>query len=376
MPTKVFIVAGEASADFAAAGLVKELKRLVPDCEFYGVGGKLLEQQGMKAIVSAETLNVVGISDWIDKAKDVLVAYRKVIRTIESNPPDYAILLDLPDFNLRLAKKLKKMNVPVIYYISPQIWAWRKKRIKQIKENVDKMLVVFPFEKEFYEKEGVPVEFVGHPLLETLQARKRYRDQAVIQKNPRIAILPGSRKSEIRYHTPIVKELIKKIKAQFPDAQIQVPVASTLPMERIRADLSLSPQEVVSNSWDCFQWADIAVVASGTATLEAALIGTPFCLFYRVSKSSGWIFKNIVKYKGFIGMPNILLGRQVIKEMFQEQATADHILKELTYLINSGPARLNMVSALLSCRQMLGEKGAHLKAAQIVAGLLHAPTQS
>ena len=153
--------------------------------------------------------------------------------------------------------------------------------------------------------------------------------------------------------------------------KIQVPVASTLPMERIKKDLSLSTEEVVTNSWDCLNWADLAVVASGTATLEAALIGTPFCLFYRVSNSSGWIFKNVIKYKGFIGMPNILLGRQVVKEMFQKDATAENIFSEIKYLVNSGPARLNMVSALLSCRQILGERGAHSKAAQRVFELIN-----
>lgn len=370
MPTKILLIAGEASSDLAAAGLVKELKKLAPHFEFYGVGGKQLSQLGMEVVVSAEKLNVVGISDWLDKAKDIWVSYRKVLKAIDAKKPDLAILLDLPDFNLRVAKKLKGLGVPVVYYLSPQVWAWRKGRIKLIKERVDKMLVVFPFEKDFYQKEGVAAEFVGHPLVEAVQPRKRYRDQAVIQKSPRITLLPGSRKSEVRYHAPVLRSLIASLKKEYPEIQIQVPVASTLSSEWVGKLLGLRPDEMVSSSWDSFHWADLAVVASGTATLEAALIGIPFCLFYRVSPSSGWIFKHFVKYKGFIGMPNILLGRQVVKEFFQEGATSEKIFSELKHLINSGPARLNMVSALLTCRKILGEKGAHCRAADQVMELV------
>lgn len=366
MSTKVLMVAGEASADRAAAGLVSELRKLIPKPHIYGVGGKQLAKQGMDVVVPAEKLNVVGITDWFDKAKDVLVSYRKLSKAIEKQRPDIAVLVDLPDLNLRLAKKLKKMKVPVVYYISPQIWAWRKNRIKTIKDRVDEMLVVFPFEAEIYKAHGVPVQFVGHPLLDCLTPRKRYRDQAVIQKSPRIAILPGSRKSELRYHAPLLRELIKKIEQAYPQAQIQVPVADTLSKESVKERLKISDRQLSMNSWATLDWADFAIVASGTATLETALIGTPFCTFYKVSASSAWIFKKIIKYQGFIAMPNILLERQVVKEFFQESANADAIFSELIRLLNSGPARLNMVSALLTCRKILGESGANQEAAQRV----------
>jgi lipid-A-disaccharide synthase len=232
------------------------------------------------------------------------------------------------------------------------------------------MLVVFPFEKTFYEKEGLAVEFVGHPLLEILEPRKRYRDQAVIQKTPRVAILPGSRKSELRYHAPMLRELIQKIKANYPGSEIKVPLASTLSKEAITKALRIAPAQVTGKSWDTLDWADIAVVASGTATLETALIGTPFCLFYKVNTSSAWLFKNWIKYRGFLGMPNILLGRQVVKECFQENATSEKLFSEIKHLVNSGPARLNMVSSLLSCHQLLGGKGASIRAAKIVSEVI------
>lgn len=363
MSTKIFLVAGEASADIAGASLVRDLKKALPNSVFFGVGGKRLVEQGMEAVVSSETLNAVGVTDWWDRAKDILISYRKILKVIERRKPDIAILIDLPDFNLRVAKKLKKLGVPVIYYVSPQVWAWRKNRLKQIKDRVDEMLVVFPFEKDIYDKASIPASFVGHPLVDLLQPRRRYRDQAVIQKTPRIAVLPGSRKSEIRHHSPIVRGLIELIKKEYPDSQIRVPIASTLSVSWVTEKLKLSPQEVSQDSWDTLHWADIAVVASGTATLETALIGTPFCLFYKVSASSSWLFKNVVKYQGFIGMPNILLGRQVVKECFQENASPDKLFSELKFLINSGPSRLNMVSSLLSCRKLLGERDEQKRAA-------------
>lgn len=363
MPTKIFLVAGEASADLAAASLVRELKKLLPKATFFGVGGRKLAEQGLEVVVPAESLNVVGLWEWWDRAKDVLVSYRKILKVIEQERPDIAVLIDLPDFNLRLARKLKKLGVPVVYYVSPQLWAWRKNRIKLIKELVDEMLVVFPFEKEIYEKAGVPVSLVEHPLVELLQPRRRYRDQADIQKAPRIALLPGSRKSEIRHHAPILRGLITLIKSQYPEAQIRVPVANTLSVPWVTEKLGLKPNDVSQDSWDTLHWADVAAVASGTATLETALIGTPFCLFYKVSPSSSWIFKNLIKYRGFIGMPNILLGREVVKECFQESASPEKLFSELKFMINSGLSRLNMASALLSCRQLLGERKDQARAA-------------
>lgn len=366
MPTNIFLVAGEASADLAAASLVRDLKKLLPGPVFFGVGGKRLIEQGMEVIVHSESLNVVGLSDWWDRAKDVLFAYRKIVKAIEKRKPDIAVLIDLPDFNLRVAKKLKKLGVPVVYYVSPQVWAWRKNRIKLIKERVDEMLVVFPFEKQIYEKAGIPVSFVGHPLLELLQPRRRYRDQAIIEKAPRIAILPGSRKSEIRNHSSILRGLTDKIKKEYPEAQIRVPIANTLSVPWVAEKLGLKPTEISQDSWDTLQWADIAVVASGTATLETALIGTPFCLFYKVSASSSWVFKNLIKYQGFIGMPNILLGREVVKECFQENASPEKLFSEIKFMISSGLSRLNMASSLLSCRELLGEKGDQTRAASRV----------
>jgi len=370
MPAKIFLVAGEASADRAAASLIRDLKKDHPHTEFYGIGGKESTREGMKVDISADSINVVGISDWFGRAHEVILSYQKACKIIDKTRPDLAILIDLPDFNLRLAKRLKKLGVPVFYYFSPQVWAWRKNRLKQIKDRVDQMMVVFPFEEEIYRTEKIPVTLVEHPLLQKVLPRKRYRDQAEIQSAPRIGIMPGSRKSEIIHHADLIKKLINRIQSSYPKAEIKVPVASTLSKNWVKEKLSLNDTQISEDAGDVLYWADLAVIASGTATLEASLSGLPFCLFYKVSRSSAWLFKNVVKYQGFLGMPNILTQSETVKEFFQDNATPSHLFEELDRLIKKGPVRLQMVSRLLQCRALLGERGKRPRASQVVSNAI------
>ena len=229
------------------------------------------------------------------------------------------------------------------------------------------MMVVFPFEEEIYQKANIPVALVEHPLLEKVSPRKRYRDQAEILKAPRICIMPGSRRSEVAYHAGLIKDFIKRIKASYPHAEIKIPVAPTLRKSWVKEKLSLSDSQLSDDSNELLAWADVGVIASGTATLEAAISGLPFCLFYKVSRSSAWVFKNLIKYKGYLGMPNILTQAETVKEFFQEEATAGNLFRETDQLIKKGPLRLEMVSRLLDCRKHLGEKGKRNRASQVVA---------
>lgn len=373
---RLLIVAGEASADLHAAALLSELKRMEPSLTCYGVGGDALAAEGMEITVDARALNVVGISDWFDRAGEVVGSYRKLMATIRERKPDCALLLDLPDFNLMLAKKLKKMGVPVVYYISPQVWAWRKYRVRKIQKNVARMLVVFPFEKEFYQTHGVDVEFVGHPLLDSLSARPESRSHMEVLAAPRIALLPGSRQSEIKYHGDIIQELASRLKAKFPEATLRVPVASTLSRDFVEKSLGKQVELVDGKSRQVLEWADLAVVASGTATLETALIGTPFCLFYKVSPSSAWIFNHLVRYRGFIGMPNLLHGREVVKEFFQANANAGELFGECERLVEDSEYRQRQSRELLECREKLGKVGASRRAAEQVASVLGEKVES
>lgn len=373
MAYNVFLVAGEASADLHGAHLVREFKRLHPDAKFFGVGGPELEKEGMEILVPSSQLSLVGISDWFDRFGEVLGLYRKVKNEVLRRRPDLAILLDLPDFNLSIAKHLKRIKTPVTYYISPQVWAWRKYRIKKIKNLVDQMLVVFPFEKEFYAKSGVNVEFVGHPLLETVRARTEFRSQSEISSAPRIAILPGSRRSEIRYHATLLERTVLQLLQQFPDAEIQVPIAPTLSLQSVEQSFGKSQDKVKfieGDARDVMAWADVALVASGTATLECAMVGTPFCLFYIASPSSAWIFQNIIRYRDFIGMPNLLHRREVAREFFQGKAIPEALVKETNRLIVDEAYRAQMAQSLSECRDLLGKAGASQRAAYLAHRLL------
>ncbi len=367
---RVLIVAGEASGDLHAASLLKELRQKIPSLQAFGVGGSGLRLQGMDVVVDCAQVNVIGAWDWIDKVREVFRSYFTLKRTVRERRPDLAILLDLPDFNLRLARFLKKQKVPVIYYISPQVWAWRRYRVRIIRDRVSRMLVVFPFEKKFYQDHGVEVSFVGHPLLDSIRPRLLNRTQSEVASGPRIAVLPGSRKSEIRFHLPIVREVLRRLKHQYPNAEVRVPIAPTVDAENLSSEFGERVRCETGNALDVLQWADVALVASGTATLETALVGTPFCLFYRVSATSAWLFQNIVRYQGFIGMPNVLAGREIVREFFQQRATPDRIFEELKRLIEDEAYRKEVGETLLSIRSSLGDTGASRRAATEILAFL------
>jgi len=369
-PIKLLIVAGEASADMYAAELLKNLKDAYPSATAFGVGGENLKKEGFEIVVNAADLSLMGIAEWAHRIPEVWGNYKKVVKSIKTNKPDVAILLDLPDFNLMLAKQIKKLGIPVVYFISPQVWAWRKYRVHKIKKLVDKMLVVFPFEEEFYKKYDVDAEFVGHPLLDTIEPIDALRAQKDVLDCPRIAILPGSRKSEIRYLASLLNETILELKKIYPNAQFKIPVAPTLKMEEVKAAFPENVELVSGDSFGVRRWADLALITSGTATLETALLGLPFCLFYKVSRSSSFVYKYVAKYTGWIGMPNVLLKKEVAPEFFQEKATVENLVNYSKKAIENEAFRLAQRSELLRCRQILGSGNAILKTTNRIISFL------
>lgn len=360
MATEILLVAGEASADMHAAALVDQLRARNPSLKFFGVGGPRLRERSMEIIAPAEALNVVGGSDWKDRWREVFGAFRNVKQAAASRNVAAAVLMDLPDFNLKLAKFLNQKGIPVLYYISPQVWAWRQYRIRKIRKYVSKMLVVFPFEKAFYEKHGISVDFVGHPLLESLDARRSYRTQDEIRENPRVALLPGSRPSEIRHHAELLKQTAARVLSTHPTTVFKIPLAPTVDAAWVRSVFADTPSIEVSSedSRDVLKWADAALVASGTATLETAILGTPFALFYIMSRSSAFVVKYLVRYRNFFGMPNLLHGSEVVREFLHERATPEALAAECNRMIEEAPYRQAMAEKLVQCRELLGRPGA------------------
>lgn len=371
MMKKIFIVAGEASSDSNAAALVRELNGRRKDIEFFGVGGTHLRAEGMRIDVDAEKLSVVGLWDWAERWIEILDAYRKVRQTVDRERIDCALLLDLPDLNLRLAKRLKTQNIPVVYYTPPQVWAWRKYRIESIRRSIERVLVVFPFERDFYAKEGVRADFVGHPLKDSVRYRSHFRSQTEIERAPRVALLPGSRRSEARNHIPILLDCVKKLRETYPAAMFRLPIASTLNPAWIEELCgTIGGVQFTSNSLEALEWADIAIVASGTATLETSLIGTPFCLIYKMSRSTSFAVQHIFRYRGFLGLPNVLSGKKIVSEFLHGDAESESIVSECLRMIQDAEYRAGMVDALSSISSSLGLGGASIRAADAVEEIL------
>ncbi len=371
MGLSIFIVAAEASADIAGATLIKKLKESVKELTLFGIGGCALQKENMLWRIPSERLNVFGTVEWFNKVFEVFNTYREVIKKLEKNKPNLAILIDAPDFNLRLAKKLHSMKIPVIYYIPPQVWVWRKYRVNIIKKFINLVIVVFPFEKEFFLERGINASFVGHPAVERIEMKKAFRSSDEISSRPRIAIFPGSRPSEVDYHVPIIRNLVLTLRKDIPTVEFMVAVASTINTQILSNKFDIKGVlQFSTNSYEVMKWADLGLVASGTATLEMALSGVPFCAFYRVSGFSWWIFKKIIKYSGFLVLPNIILKEEVVKEFFQEKANEKNLSSELKRLIYDSSYREKMISSFKKVRDSLDSSRAPTSAKDEIINFL------
>lgn len=376
-PVKILMVAGEASADLHGSHLLREIKSKCPQgVRAFGVGGEKLRAEGMEILVAAQDLSIIGVTAVVKRLPELLGYFNGLVETAKREKPDLAILMDLPDFNLRLAKKLKRLGIPILYYISPQVWAWRQGRVNHIRKYVDHMLVLFPFEKDFYDRFGVRSTFVGHPLLDFLPQKNEYRTNAEVHKGPRLALLPGSRRSELEHHRDLLFGVVDRLTKKFPTLQVRLPVAATLSPDWVR-ELYKHPRisVEVGNAYDILCWADAAAVASGTATLETALIGTPFCLYYLVTPLHAFLFKTVVRWTGPIGMPNLLLERPVAEEFYQKRAKEELIAAEVVRIFENESYRQEMVQALVKCRERLGTSGASNRAAQEAVTMLSSPVK-
>lgn len=354
---KLLIVAGEPSGDLHGANLVKELKKLTPDVEFFGIGGDRMKKEGVDLIYHMNDISVVGVLEVLSRLNLIRKAMRSLYYAMKERNPNAAILIDYPGFNLRFARLAKEMGLPVIYYIMPQIWAWGMWRAHSIRRFVDKAIVILPFEKSLYERIGLETHFVGHPLLDII---------GVSDTLPKdiIGFLPGSREDEVKRILPIMLRCAKEL----ADEKFCIALASGIKKKLVSEMVEqIYPKvEVFEGSpYEVMKRAKLLLVTSGTATLEAAIIGIPMLILYKVAPISYLLGRLLVNIP-YIGLVNILAGSKVVPEFIQWNAKPSKIVPHMRKLLADQVARQEMERALISIRNMLGEKGATTRAAQII----------
>ncbi len=374
---KVFLSAGEVSGDLHGAHLVEAIRRMDPRIRFFGMGGESLKSTGMEILIEAHRLSVVGITEALSKIPTVLMALRKLRNWMERERPDLMILIDFPEFNLRLAKIAYHLGIPVVYYISPQIWAWRRGRVKRIAKYIRKMIVFLPFEVPFYENEGVDVSWVGHPLLDivkpSLPREEAFQKFGLDPGKRTIGLLPGSRPAEVRRHLPVLLRSAILLQKELPDLQFVIPLAPAIPEIKVRTLIerhSIEVKMIKGFVYDMMSLSELLLLASGTATLEATLLEKPMVILYKVSLLSYWIGKELIQVK-HIGLVNLLAGQEIVKELIQKEATPEKIAKEALRLLKDETLYQKVVASLQAIRKNLGEPGAAQRAAQIILSLLN-----
>ncbi len=347
MARRVLISAGEASGDLYASGLVDALRRRNPDLEFFGCAGPRMQEKGVRPIVDSRSLSVVGIVEVLGHIPRIYREYRKLIQAARRERPELAILTDSPDFHLRLAKRLKKLGIPVIYLIAPQVWAWRKGRLSAMRRTLDRLLCIFPFEVEFFAKNGLDAVYIGHPLTRLIQpAANRValrRRLGISPETPIVALLPGSREGEAARHLPVLLETVDLMRmrrqGREPAFILAVPPETIPQGSTFRERISeASIQVLEGQTWDVLASADLALAASGTVTIEATLLGTPMVTFYRVNKLTWWMGRRLVKVP-FYSMVNLVAGQRIVREFIQHDLTAESLGGEALRLLGDETAR-------------------------------------
>lgn len=370
----VAIIAGETSGDLHGAGLVRAMQKQNSALFFCGIGGPALRESGVRIVVDASELTVVGITEVFSKIPAILKGMRIFKKLLRSLKPDLLILIDFPDFNLHMAATAKKLGIPVLYYISPQIWAWRSGRVKRIAKLVDHMAVILPFEERFYKAHDVPVTFVGHPLLDTQLPPREKAFKNRFNDGPVIGLVPGSRDNEITKHLPVMLDAACTLKQRLKNAIFIISHAPSVDRHRIERIVGKHCHrgaiEIVSDGVEkVFQRSDMIVAASGTVTLQAAIHGTPMVIMYKVSPVSYWLGRALVRVQ-HIGLVNLVAGRELVPEFVQADASADNIAATVQKMLNDADGFAHLKHQLLELRDMLGKSGASDRVANIAFEIL------
>jgi lipid-A-disaccharide synthase len=374
-PIRIAMVAGEASGDLLASHLIAALRMRLPDAQFFGIGGPKMQAAGFNALYPAEKLAVRGYAEVLRHYGEITGIRRRLSAELLRNPPHAFIGVDAPDFNLDLERRLKARGIPAIHYVSPSIWAWRGGRILGIARSVSHMLTLFPFEEEIYRRHNIPVTYVGHPLadvipLEVDEAAARERLGLPTEQHI-FALLPGSRQSELHYMGRAFIETAKRLHERFPDARFLVPLATRETRDLFEQALyDCAAQDIpitrlFGHAQDAIAAADAVLVASGTATLEAALLKKPMVIAYRMSPWS-WRIMRRMKYQPYVGLPNILAGRFVVPEFLQDEATPDNLAQALGNLVEDREICNRVAGVFSSLHEQLRQNTAEKAAAAIL----------
>lgn len=370
-PSARFLLScGEPSGDLYAGELVRHLRPHLAGLRAFGLGGDRLQAEGTTLLAHVRELAVVGLLEVLRHLRTLRGVFKKVLAEVDRDPPDLAVLIDYPDFNLRLARELRRRRIPVVYYVSPQVWAWRRGRVRAIRESVARMLVIFPFEEALYREAGVPVTFVGHPLVDLVRpapdSSAFLTALGLEAQRPVVAVLPGSRPQEIAYNLPPLAGGLRLLAARRPDVQFLMAVAPSLdprPLERAVGGLAV--RLVAGQTHAALGAASLALVASGTATVEAALLGTPMVVVYRLAPLTYALGRPLVRVPHF-AMVNLIAGRQVVPELIQSRFTAERVAAESLELLTDAERAARMRAELAEVRERLGPPGASERAAAAI----------
>jgi lipid-A-disaccharide synthase len=371
---RILVSAGEASGDLYASLVVSELAHRMPSAEFFGCTGPRLRAAGVRTVVDAASLAVVGLVEVLEHIPRIYGEYRKLLRAAQESPPDLAILTDSPDFHLRIARRLHRQGVPVVYLVAPQVWAWRKGRIPGMRSTICRLLCIFPFEEEFFAREGVPATYIGHPLAglvrPSLSKDEFFRKHRLAPERPLLSVLPGSRRGEAARHLPALLDAVDRLYRE-QAINLILPASATTGAGFFEARIGRAPVKVIDGeSWDAMAYSDVALAASGTVTVEAALLGTPMVTFYKVTPLS-WLAGKFLVNVPFYSMVNLIAGRAVVPELMQDQMNGENLAREARRLLTDAGAREEMKQGLGEVREKLaGRTGAPERAAIAIQEIL------
>lgn len=375
-PLRIALIVGEASGDVLGASLIQALAARHPDAEFFGIGGPKMIAAGLVSAYDQEKLAVRGAVEVLKHLPEILKIRRGILAQLAAWKPDVMVGIDAPDFNLPIEKRLKARGIPTVHYVSPTVWAWRRGRAKRIVAAVNQLLCLFPFEPACYKGQGLEPVFIGHPLADEISPeidRKQQRSALNLpEASPLITLMPGSRQSELEFHAQLFVETANRIAAELPEALFVVPLATPATRDRFEAALQafgakhLRVRILFGHARDALAASDLALVCSGTATLEAALLRCPMIITYRISALSAWIYRKM-RYLPWVGLPNILLGRLLVPELLQDDATPDNLANAMIDLWRSPAQRAEMAREFAAIHQKLRQDSAARAADAVLA---------